>query len=126
MLPGIIKIFYVNINRIPDFTKPHIPLTSALGETEIELHGWATLTEDSNMTGGEEGYSVTLSFNSCVNLNVDPKAFIAVDAMGNRHLIGNALPHWGQLKKSEVYNPPNGDPTLYKYTFTCPVKKRLI
>ncbi len=126
MLPGIVKLGWVLAMQLPDFTSGVLPDSLRLLPTWINLAETATLAETVEMSGGMPIASTTLSFATSDDVPLIRIAFIACDAAGNLHIVGNRPPLCGVLKKEGNINTPDGDASTNNYTFTIPLPKYTI
>lgn len=120
-LPGLIKIGYVNASWLADFSMPVIPADYLKSEPEwIELVGVGTLSEESSFLGV---VTTVLEFSTPDDIPLNyPVGFVAVNAVGESLVIGNRQPHCGVLKKVAKIDKPDGEPSVNKYSFSCPIK----
>lgn len=123
MTPGIVKLYWDYASKFPDKSFP-IAFYDPLEEKEICLSDTATISEEISFMAGVQSVKTILSFTSEEDLPLDRRiGFIAVDAEGNKYLVGNKPPHCGVLTRTAETNKPSESPSFYKYSFEIPFPK---
>lgn len=132
MLPGIVKIGYFKAASLPNLLLPlHEQLDSFKSVnflnnkiTWIDLADLATLDEEFNQDYFGYDVNTKLEFMSSEILPDDyDLAFLVYNAIDEMFIIGNVPPVCGVLKRTHKINKPNGEPSIYYYSFSIPVKK---